>query len=92
MAPVGIVWEGYVCEGGVAVVAKYRRRYDLAAFGLPLHTGEIRGLYDGVYIWYLHWKVSCEKFSVAHCFCIDDCSIHIQIADLQGFLHDSLDG
>ena len=54
MAPVGVVREGDVHEGGVAVVAEDRRRNDFAAGLLALHAGEVRSLYDRVYVRYLH--------------------------------------
>ena len=41
MAPVGVVWERDVHEGGMAVVPKHRRGNDLAARVLPLHAREI---------------------------------------------------
>ena len=41
MAPVRVVWKGYISESSVTVVAKHWWRHNLAAFGLPLHAGKI---------------------------------------------------
>ena len=63
MSPVGIVWEGNINKGGMAIIAKHRWGNNFAAGILALHTWKVWCLQYSIHIWYLQSRLNYKSYA-----------------------------